>query len=221
MPQSILYDSTLQKWSTNLLHIVFCICSFSSITFYLLQGSNPGYLTEEIMRRAIIQHEPIQEKDDEKEISTIETIQAQKYSQKRIEILQKALTKLQSELEVGNVSTSTIDTNDEKATLVENEEQDFCAECEIFPPLRSNHCKFCNKCVATFDHHCFVLGTCIGERNHSRFWWFLFMQTIEILFVIAIVQSGFTGHSSTHSWLQINAQCFIAASILWVSLSHT
>ena len=41
-----------------------------------------------------------------------------------------------------------------------------CEYCNLNCPIRSHHCKDCDKCVATFDHHCYVIGTCIGERNH-------------------------------------------------------
>lgn len=53
-----------------------------------------------------------------------------------------------------------------------------CETCGFAPPLRSHHCRICNKCVATFDHHCGFIGTCIGERNHCRFWWFLSLQLL-------------------------------------------
>ena len=29
-----------------------------------------------------------------------------------------------------------------------------CQRCQFAPPLRSHHCKICDACVATFDHHC-------------------------------------------------------------------
>jgi hypothetical protein len=94
-----------------------------------------------------------------------------------------------------------------------------CQRCQFAPPLRSHHCKICDTCVATFDHHCGMsmypfckrpyalrfsrsplcdtltsfeafIGTCIGERNHCRFWWFLSMQMLGFLECCRIVHSS-------------------------------
>ncbi|XP_064955398.1 protein S-acyltransferase 10-like [Musa acuminata AAA Group] len=53
-----------------------------------------------------------------------------------------------------------------------------CSYCHIIQPPRSKHCHDCAKCVLQFDHHCAWLGTCIGKRNHCRFWWYIFEETM-------------------------------------------
>ncbi|KAJ4811778.1 S-acyltransferase [Rhynchospora pubera] len=52
-----------------------------------------------------------------------------------------------------------------------------CGYCNVYQPPRSKHCHECDKCVLQFDHHCVWLGTCIGLKNHCRFWWYLLFQT--------------------------------------------
>eukprot|EP00922_Rhytidocystis_sp_ex-Travisia-forbesii_P020101 GHVS01029634.1.p1 GENE.GHVS01029634.1~~GHVS01029634.1.p1 ORF type:complete len:248 (-),score=36.99 GHVS01029634.1:557-1192(-) len=34
----------------------------------------------------------------------------------------------------------------------------YCRVCHIPQPLRCHHCRECNHCVLTFDHHCFFIG---------------------------------------------------------------
>lgn len=52
-----------------------------------------------------------------------------------------------------------------------------CTYCRVLQPPRAKHCHDCDKCVLQFDHHCVWLGTCIGQGNHCRFWWYIFEET--------------------------------------------
>lgn len=56
----------------------------------------------------------------------------------------------------------------------------YCSSCRIRKPLRSKHCKVCDRCVAKFDHHCPWLSTCIGEKNHFQFMLYNYSATIFI-----------------------------------------
>lgn len=49
----------------------------------------------------------------------------------------------------------------------------YCPTCESARPFRASHCTFCDNCVENFDHHCGVIGACVGRRNVRYFWGFL------------------------------------------------
>ena len=66
----------------------------------------------------------------------------------------------------------------------------WCAECQVFQPVRAKHCKACGRCVERFDHHCLWLGSCVGRRNHRRFFWLLVAEVALHFWFIRILVSG-------------------------------
>ncbi|XP_006818309.1 uncharacterized protein LOC100368376 [Saccoglossus kowalevskii] len=54
----------------------------------------------------------------------------------------------------------------------------LCHTCRIVKPLRTKHCKICNRCVMHFDHHCPYIYNCVGYYN--RHWFVIFVSCIAI-----------------------------------------
>lgn len=57
------------------------------------------------------------------------------------------------------------------------DETNFCVTCMIQRPVRSKHCKRCNRCVAKHDHHCPWVDNCVAINNHRSF--ALYVVTLE------------------------------------------
>ncbi|KAA3679586.1 uncharacterized protein DEA37_0005554 [Paragonimus westermani] len=47
----------------------------------------------------------------------------------------------------------------------------YCPLCKValMSTLQIKHCKMCNRCVRSMDHHCLFLLNCIARLNHRRF----------------------------------------------------
>eukprot|EP00940_MAST-03C_sp_MAST-3C-sp2_P001306 g1306.t1 len=82
-------------------------------------------------------------------------------------------------------------------------------------PLRARWCRQSRRFVAKYDHFCTVLGTCVGERNHCRFWWFLLFQSAAAAWAVTLVMTGIEYRLSWSNWFQTNAQHVMCALILW------
>lgn len=41
----------------------------------------------------------------------------------------------------------------------------YCIFCMVRKPLRSKHCRTCNRCVGRFDHHCPWIWNCGGSKS--------------------------------------------------------
>jgi hypothetical protein len=49
-------------------------------------------------------------------------------------------------------------------------------------PSGSHHCNYCDVCIVGYDHHCPWTSKCIGGNNLTRFYVFLFMTPLFIIY---------------------------------------
>jgi palmitoyltransferase len=88
--------------------------------------------------------------------------------------------------------------------------QTFCIQCMARKPLRSKHCRICDKCVARSDHHCPWVWNCVGVNNHRQFIIFVTTLVIGIILFDYLTWAYF---SSIESPLAPAPACFLPASV--------
>jgi palmitoyltransferase len=158
------------------------------LSYLNLQGSDPGILTKEVMERYSGIDNNVGGEDNNN--NSREEGDIDDDDMERQIFLEPSSPPSSSSSSPLDVDTSPSESNDSNTSLYRSTRRKYCAKCNHHPPLRSHHCSNCNVCVATFDHHCHFLGTCIGERNHWRFWCFLFLNMVTLKIALDVVNSS-------------------------------
>eukprot|EP00931_Biecheleriopsis_adriatica_P091725 TRINITY_DN65606_c0_g1_i1.p1 TRINITY_DN65606_c0_g1~~TRINITY_DN65606_c0_g1_i1.p1 ORF type:complete len:267 (-),score=25.95 TRINITY_DN65606_c0_g1_i1:255-1055(-) len=47
--------------------------------------------------------------------------------------------------------------------------EEWCGKCSSWKPPLASHCKICDRCCFFLDHHCTLIGKCVGFRNLRNF----------------------------------------------------
>ena len=134
--------STLAKLTVSTLTLI--------ILFVNLQGSDPGLLTNEIMRRL----------DAFEGVVTTITITGGNNGEDGDSDADLERQGFLEPLPLLHIKDSTLplpQCQKQHPKLYPHTRRKYCAKCQIHPPLRSHHCNTCNRCIATFDHHCLFL----------------------------------------------------------------
>ena len=155
----------------------------AAILFFVLQGSDPGYV------EAPIDHVPADNVMDEAVQDEIETgmygpnsaamqpIDASEGTVDIVRTFRPAIHRQRSPPAHHRVRpTSKLNRTCFPLAFQESGEEESMLEWDSFPPMRTIYCKAKEKYVAKFDHFCMFLNTPIGEKNHCLFWRFLLFE---------------------------------------------
>ena len=71
---------------------------------------------------------------------------------------------------------------DEVEVEMSMERRRLCRKCNLIVPKKSFHCMDCDVCIEGWDHHCPWTSKCIGKGNLCRFYIFVTMIPIFLVF---------------------------------------
>ncbi|KAI1410072.1 ankyrin [Hypoxylon sp. FL1857] len=120
---------------------------------------------------------------------------------------------------------------DELLSLWKFDESNFCVTCMIRTPLRSKHCRRCQRCIAKHDHHCPWVNNCVGVNNHRHFALYLVNLVFGILFFDWLLYCYFSElpESKSHNCVilaesicsVVNSDPYTVVLGLWTTLQLT
>ncbi|THV03552.1 palmitoyltransferase AKR1 [Dendrothele bispora CBS 962.96] len=100
--------------------------------------------------------------------------------------------------------------------------QTFCIQCMARKPLRSKHCRVCDKCIARSDHHCPWVWNCVGSNNHRQFVLFVTMLVSGIMLFDYLTFEYFSSlELPTPDPTQISPSCMLPINLCQITAYDT
>ncbi|EPY37260.1 hypothetical protein STCU_00037 [Strigomonas culicis] len=96
-------------------------------------------------------------------------------------------------------------------------ERKWCATCEMHRPVRAAHCYLCGLCCYDHDHHCSMIGTCVGRRNVEVFIFFVAMSALGCIVPTMTMLVSWIYHREKLSPLQQLLSVILFLSFLFFS----
>ncbi|KAG5651913.1 hypothetical protein H0H81_006964 [Sphagnurus paluster] len=91
--------------------------------------------------------------------------------------------------------------------------QTFCIQCMARKPLRSKHCRVCDKCIARSDHHCPWVWNCVGANNHRQFVLFVSTLVVGIMLFDYLTYEFFSSITVSSAPSDISPSCILPADL--------
>ncbi|XP_059292975.1 protein S-acyltransferase 10 isoform X2 [Lycium ferocissimum] len=162
--RDMIHKTKQDPWYTTVYLILFAV---TLAQYFITSGSSPGYVLDAMRavneadascnRASMASKQPASSKNGD----VVITIDRNQLGRNLLGRGAMAWTKLVMDMYPSGTSLRSV----------------TCSYCDVVQPPRAKHCHDCDKCVLQFDHHCVWLGTCIGQGNHCRFWWYICGET--------------------------------------------
>lgn len=81
----------------------------------------------------------------------------------------------------------------------------YCYQCQSQVPPRSRHCSTCRVCILRRDHHCLLLGRCVGFHNYRPFLGLLLHATGVLLHISVLLGPALSALLRAHTPLHTAA----------------
>mmetsp|Transcript_14967 Transcript_14967/g.45166 ORF Transcript_14967/g.45166 Transcript_14967/m.45166 type:complete len:330 (-) Transcript_14967:1451-2440(-) len=99
--------------------------------------------------------------------------------------------------------------------------QKWCRTCKVWRPPRASHCAVCGVCVKRFDHHCQLVGNCIGNDNHRFFAAFLLLLQLGAGTLLAVAASTLHAHLLRwrYAWQRVDTYLLLLAAVVYAYIA--